>query len=225
MSNIDKIIKSRHSVRKYLDKDIEDKKIKKINEFLDEINEESRLNIQLVKDPSVFDLFLTHYGNCNAKYFFALIGRKSKDLEMKIGYYGEKIVLKMQEFGLNTCWMTGTYSKRNISIELNKNERLIGVIALGYGVNDGVQSPSKSFSQVSLTHDNIPLWYIKGIEYALMAPSGLNRQPFKFELIDEDTVKVHPGTSFLGTNKIDAGIAKYHFELGALSEGKKVIFK
>ncbi len=225
MSNIEKIIKSRHSVRKYLDKDIEDKKIKKIEEFLKEINEESKLNIKLVKDPSVFDLFLTHYGYCNAKYFFALIGRKSKDLEMKIGYYGEKIVLKMQEMGLNTCWMTGTYSKRNLSISINKNDRLIGVIALGYGENNGMPSPSKSFSEVSLTHDNIPLWYIKGIEYALLAPSGLNKQPFKFELIDEDTVKIHPGNSFFGTNKIDAGIAKYHFELGADSVGKKVIFK
>lgn len=33
----------------------------------------------------------------------------NKDDQEKAGYYGEKIVLKCQELGLNTCWVAITH--------------------------------------------------------------------------------------------------------------------
>ena len=36
----------------------------------------------------------------------------------KLGYYGEKIVLKAQEMGLNTCWVAGTFNKKYVKAEI-----------------------------------------------------------------------------------------------------------
>ena len=46
--DIEELIKSRHSVRKYLSKSIEDEKVKELRTLIDEINKENELNIQLV---------------------------------------------------------------------------------------------------------------------------------------------------------------------------------
>lgn len=44
----------------------------------------------------------------------------------------------------------------------------------------------------------------------------MNQQKFKFTLIDKNTVKATAGTAFY--SKIDLGIAKFHFEIGAGEE-------
>lgn len=90
------------------------------------------------------------------------------------------------------------------------------MISIGYGVNQGSTHPIKSFEDVSITKEKVPAWYQKGIEYALLAPTTLNQQKFQFELIRENKVKAVSGSGFF--TKVDLGIAKYHFELGAGTE-------
>ena len=212
--NIEKIIKERHSVRKYLDKPIEKEKVDKLNKLIDKINKENELNIQLVlNERSTFDKFFLNYGKVNAFNYLALIGKDRKDLETVLGYYGEMIVLEAQDLGLNTCWVSGTYSKREVIADIKDGERLVCIIAIGYGENQGIKRKSKSFKEVSYSID-VPDWYKKGIEYALLAPTAVNQQKFKFELIDNNKVRLTPGIG-LSNIKIDLGIVKYHFELGA----------
>ncbi len=214
MNNIDDLIKKRHSVRKYQDKEIEQKKVEELNKLIDNINKENNLHLQLVlNDSSPFDKFILHYGKLDAKNYLAMIGPSDKKLDEKIGYYGEKIVLKATELGLNTCWVSGTFSKRNVKAKIDNNEKLPCIIAIGYGTSNGVERGSKTFSDVSLSKST-PEWYKKGIEYALLAPTAMNEQKFKFELINDSTVRATPGTG-IGNTKLDLGIAKYHFELGA----------
>ena len=212
--DIEKIIKERHSVRKYLDKPIEKEKVDKLNKLIDKINKENELNIQLVlNERSTFDKFFLNYGKVNAFNYLALIGKDRKDLETVLGYYGEMIVLEAQDLGLNTCWVSGTYSKREVIANIKEDERLVCIIAIGYGENQGIKRKSKSFKEVSYSMD-VPDWYKKGIEYALLAPTAVNQQKFKFELIDNNKVRLTPGIG-LSNIKIDLGIVKYHFELGA----------
>ena len=214
MNHIEKIIKERHSVRNYLDKEIEQEKIDKLNKKIKEINEKEKLNIQLIiNDKEVFDKFILHYGRLkNCKNYIALIGKKDKLLKEKIGYFGEQIVLLAAELGLNTCWVAGTYKKSSVKAKINKDEKLICIIAIGYGTTNGTDRKSKTIEEVSLSKE-YPDWYKKGIEYALLAPTALNEQKFKFKYIDESTIKVIPGKGPM--TKIDLGIVKYHFELGA----------
>lgn len=56
-------IKERHSVRTYLDKEVEDFKVSQLKQLADECNLQSGLNIQIVtNNPDAFDNFLAHYG-------------------------------------------------------------------------------------------------------------------------------------------------------------------
>lgn len=215
MNDIEKIIKSRHSVRNFTSKLIEGKALNELKNEIENVNSESELNIQLVlEEEKAFGK--THYGNFeNCKNYIVVIGNKDdKDLDEKSGYYGERIVLKAQELGLNTCWVALTYKKSEVPIKLKDNEKIVIVIAIGYGVTKGVSHKIKKFDDVSKTKESsAPSWYIKGIEYALLAPTAINQQKFIFELKNDNEViakaKLGP------CSKIDLGIVKYHFELGA----------
>ncbi len=217
MSNIEKIINERHSVRSYLDKKIEKEKVDILTKLIDEINTKEDLNIQLIlNDGETFDKFILHYGRLkNCKNYIALIGKKDKLLDEKVGYYGQHLVLKAQELGLNTCWVAGTYKKSSVKATINKNEKLVCLIALGYGETNGVERRSKTIEDVSISKE-YPDWYKKGVELALKAPTAINEQKFKFEYISGNKVKVIPGKGPM-TN-IDLGIVKYHFEIGSNKE-------
>ena len=221
MEDIYKIIKSRHSVRKYTDQKIEGEVKEKLNKIIQECNIESNLNIQLVlNEPNSFNTLMAHYGNFeNVKNYIVMIGKKSKDLEEKCGYYGEKIVLKAQELGLNTCWVGLTYGKNKVPCTLDKDEKIVITICIGYGLYQGISHDIKTFDEVSKTKESIPDWYKKGVEYALLAPTALNQQKFKIELVNQNIVKITAGKGFF--TKVDLGIVKYHFELGARKENFK----
>lgn len=94
-------MQERHSVRAYLDKPIASDVCEQLNTAIEECNRDGDLHIQLiVNEPKAFDGFMAHYGKFSGvKNYVALIGRKCNNLEEKIGYYGEKIVLVAQTFG------------------------------------------------------------------------------------------------------------------------------
>lgn len=211
---IKEAIMQRHSVRAYLDKPIEDELKEKLLSLMNECNKVYGLNIQFVTDePNAFDTFLAHYGKFSGvKNYFALIGKKSDDLEEKVGYCGEKLALLAQTLGLNTCWVALTYKKVKDAYVVNKDEKLISLLAVGYGKTQGVAHKSKDISEVSVV-ENAPDWFINGVKAALLAPTALNLQKFVFTLIDNNKVsaKAKRGTY----SKIDLGIVKYHFEIGA----------
>ena len=49
-----------------------------------------------------------------------------------------------------------------------------------------------------------------GVKTALLAPTAMNQQKFKF-ILNDNTVKVKPGLGFY--TKLDLGIVKFHFEI------------
>lgn len=58
----------------------------------------------------------------------------------------------------------------------------------------------------------MPDWFKAGVEAALLAPTAMNQQKFTLEL-NGNKVSAKPGMGFY--TKVDLGIVKYHFELGA----------
>ena len=137
-------MKERHSVRSYEEKSIEAGTVEKLRSFIKECNKESGLHMQLVLDePHAFEGFMAHYGKFSGvRNYIALIGRKGNDLEEKCGYYGEKVVLYAQTLGLNTCWVGLTYSKVKSALQIDPEEKLCLVIAIGYGQTQGVSHNS-----------------------------------------------------------------------------------
>lgn len=206
---------ARHSVRSFKDRAIEGKVRQDLIDYIRKCSEESKLHLELVLDePTAFDSFMAHYGKfSNVKNYIVLAGKKDTDLEEKCGYYGEKIVLFAQTLGLNTCWVALTYNKGKAAAQLQPGEKLCLVIAIGYGETDGHPHKSKSKEQVMRTDTILPEWFLKGIDAALLAPTAVNQQKFVFTLKDKNTVTAKAGIGFY--SKIDLGIAKCHFELGA----------
>lgn len=208
------IIKQRHSVRQYLDKRIEDNIRNIIDQEIKDINEESGLNVQIFYDePKCFNSIMAHYGKfSNGTNYIAIVGNK-KD-EEKAGYFGERLVLKCQELGLNSCWVALTHGKCKAII--NKGEKLLIIIALGYGLNQGVEHKSKAISELSKV-DKEEEWFNRGMEAVCLAPTAMNQQKFLFEL-KEGIVTAKALRGFY--SKIDLGIVKYHFEVVSEHEVK-----
>lgn len=207
------LIRSRHSVRQYQDKIIPADIREQLNGYASELNREGGLNIQLIYDePDCFNTRMAHYGKFeNTNNYIAVVGKRSAGLEERCGYYGEKLVLKAQELGLNTCWVALTHGKSKAII--GSGEKEVIIIALGYGKTQGVNRRSKTVADVSNISAGSPEWFKRGVEAALLAPTAINQQKFKF-ILDGSTVYAKPGR--LGTNlKTDLGIVKCHFELGA----------
>lgn len=213
------LMKSRHSVRKYLNIEIEKEKREVLDNLAKEINNDSGLNIKIVyDDPSCFKSVFSkvaRFQNCS-NYIVMAGSKKLEKLHEKVGYYGEKLALKAQEIGLNTCWVGLTHGK--IKAKLEKDEEVVIVIALGYGAEEGSVHKSKSIHDVTDLNE-LPDWYKAGLEAALLAPTAINQQKFKFEYKD-DTVYLIPlkGHYVL----VDAGIVKYHFDIVS---GKEAIIK
>lgn len=206
-----KAMQERHSVRSYLDRPIDGEACRQLREVIDECNQTAGLHIQLILDePKAFDCFLAHYGKFSGvKNYVALIGKKNE--EEKIGYYGEKIALVAQSLGLNTCWVALSYKKIERAFTLGEGEKIYCVLAFGYGATQGAARKSKSIEQVS-DANNPPEWFTNGVKAALLAPTAMNQQKFTFSY-EDGKVGAKAGLGFY--SKIDLGIAKYHFELGA----------
>ena len=215
MYEYEKEIKERHSVRSYLKKPIDGKTAEDLRAFIRDINLESGLHIQLIeKDSETFTKNLLHYGWLkNAENYFALVGKNAPDLEEKAGYYGEKCVLQAQKLGLNTCWIAGTYSKKHVKAEIGDDESLVCVISAGYGENPGKERPSKTPEAVSNNIAGAPEWFLRGVKCALLAPTAINQQKFKFTFIPPETVELSAQKGPFSL--IDKGIVKLHFELAA----------
>ena len=200
------IMRNRHSVRQYKNQAIEQSKRAELNSLIEEVNKESGMSIQVFYDePKCFNSFMAHYGKfVNVQNYIAIVGNKNE--QEKAGYYGEKIVLKCQEMGLNTCWVAMTHGKSQAKIK--KGQKQLIIISLGYGENQGVTHKSKSLGELG-NADKDTDWFRKGMEAVSLAPTAMNQQKFSFELKNGVVTAKALGGFY---TKIDLGIAKYHFE-------------
>lgn len=209
------LIKSRHSVRKYQDKTIEQEKKDILNEYI-----KSKLNcgdtkiVACFDEPRAFENPDVHYGwFVNAKNYFVLIGKKDNiEQEQILGFEGEKLVLKCQEMGLNTCWVALTFDREKVPVVLNQDEVVYCVITVGYGFKNGKERPSKTAEEVVCCDTkNAPDWFNLAVESCLLAPTARNLQRFK---IVEKLGEYYVEESEVGFySKIDLGIVRCHFEL------------
>ena len=207
------LMKQRHSVRQYEDRAIEPEKRAVLDALAAGINREAGLHIQLFYDePKCFDSMMAHYGKfTGVKNYIALVGPKSASLDESLGYYGEQLVLRAQELGLNTCWVAMTHGKSKS--EIRKGEKQVCLISLGYGATSGVAHKNKALSAVCKDPDGMPEWFVRGVNAALLAPTAMNQQKFFFTLTPDGKVTATCGKGFY--TKLDLGIVKYHFEIGS----------
>ena len=182
---IQEAIEARHSVRAYKEQPLTEDVVKVLEEQITILNREGKLHMQLIlNEPKAFQGTMAKYGKFrNANNYIVMAGKKAEDLDERVGYYGEHLVLLAQTLGLNTCWVGLSYSKVPGTYVLDAS------------------------------------WFRKGVEAALLAPTAVNQQKFSFEYVGvkdgRHQVSAKKGFSMIGYTKMDLGIAKYHFEIGA----------
>ncbi|MCI6151573.1 nitroreductase family protein [Fusobacterium perfoetens] len=232
--NLTSEILRRTSRRKFVDEEITVEEEVKIVEILDEINNEERgLNFKVIVNDGdeIFD-GLASYGlirGCNS--YIALIGdSKEKKIAEKIGFYGEYLVLKLVQMGFGTCWVGATYDHKEIKedVSLDYGEKIYCLIAFGKINSDTKigfeklvsligkkrKSIQEIFPNIKKVKKESQKWIMKGLELVRKAPSARNKQPWIFDIIENDTITISAKENF-GYEKIDMGIAMLHFQQGA----------
>ncbi len=225
-------IEARHSVRAYKALPLAEDEARRLEEEIAEVNQTGNLHIQLIRnEPKAFQGTLAKYGKFrNANNYLVMAGKRADDLDERIGYYGEHLVLLAQTLGLNTCWVGLSYRKIPDTYVLEEGEVVKAYISVGYGETQGTGHKIKTVEQVSRSavrtpgpaknaSDATPSWFRKGVEAALLAPTAVNQQKFSFEYLGMNNgrhqVRAKKGFSMIGYTQMDLGIAKYHFEVGA----------
>lgn len=215
-------IEARHSVRAYRDEPLAAEAVAALKEKVAAVNREGGLHVQLIQDePRAFRGTLAKYGKFSGvRNYLVMAGRRGGGLDGRVGYYGEQLVLLAQQLGLNTCWVGLSYSKVPGTYVLEEGEKIACYIALGYGETQGCARKSKTPEQVSNVGDGTPDWFRKGVEAALLAPTAVNQQKFRFEHVaatdgGRDKVVARRTFSMVGYTQMDLGIARCHFEIGA----------
>ncbi len=152
----------------------------------------------------------------------------------EVGYVGEAAVLEATALGLGTCWVGGLFDPATARalVDPAPGERVFAVSPVGYPTREkGLQERLMSAVARSRTRKppetvapgvgGWPPWAARGVEAARLAPSALNRQPWRFELSAEAVVlRVDsPRDTYRIPKRLDCGIAMLHFELGARSAG------
>ena len=218
---IQEAIEARHSDRAYKEQPLSEEVARRLEEEIAVVNQKGNLHVQLIRnEPKAFQGTMAKYGKFrNANNYLVMAGKKAEDLDERVGYYGEHLVLLAQTLGLNTCWVGLSYSKVLGTYVLEEGEKIACYIAIGYGETQGVGHKIKTVGQVSNASDATPSWFRKGVEAALLAPTAVNQQKFSFEYVGvkdgHHQVRAKKGFSMIGYTKMDLGIAKYHFEIGA----------
>lgn len=217
MMKMEDAMRKRHTVRKYTDKKLSDSFIDVLNERIEMNNQRHHLSMKLiVKDGNALPLLVRLFISKGVRNYVILAGDQAKDLPERIGYAGSDIMLFAQTLGLNTWWISGTYSWYHVRKKV-KDKEIYGILVIGYGLNDGVghRSDKTPLEVSSYQTGDAPQWFKAGVEAALLAPTAFNKQKFKITG-NLNNVKIeYDGGSFSG---MDKGIIKYHFELGAGKE-------
>ena len=214
-------IEARHSVRAYKSQPLADDVVKVLEEQIAQVNHVAGLHVQLIlNEPKAFLGPFAKYGKFRGvSNYLVMAGKKADDLDERVGYFGEHLVLLAQTLGLNTCWVGLSYTKIPGTYVLEDGEKIACYIAIGYGETQGVSHKIKSVEQVSNSQVISPAWFKKGVQAALLAPTAVNQQKFSFEYVGLENghhmVRAKKGFSLIGYTQMDLGIAKYHFEIGA----------
>lgn len=213
-------IDARHSVRRYISRPLEREVVDCLRAKIDECNSKGNLHIQLVlNEKKGFSGMLAYGSFSGVENYIVMAGRRADDLDERVGYYGEQIVLLAQQLGLGTCWAGLSYRKVKGAYALDSEEKVACMISLGYPDDAGRKHKCKSVEDVSNAGVSTPEWFEQGVRAALKAPTAVNQQKFYIEYAGvkdgRHCVRARRLFSMVGYTSMDLGIVKLHFEIGA----------
>jgi hypothetical protein len=233
-------INTRKSRRRFLDRKPEPDILDPLARLCDSFRPFPEVRMVLV-DKKVDDVFtgiVGSYGRIGeAPLYAAFIGDiRSRRVQEATGYTGEGFILEATALGLATCWVAGFFDPRKVSrdISLKPHEKPLAVTPVGFGahalsmtekVMGGLIASHKRKALSALVEGRIEEpWMQEALEAARLAPSAVNRQPWRFR-ISEGGIDIRqdiPGRKDRISRRLDCGIAMLHLELGARKAGAEI---
>jgi hypothetical protein len=219
-------INVRSSRRTYLETPIAKDKEKKLTDMINLVNEQGNLCMKLIQnEPTAFGKLSKSYGMFKGvKNYILLIGKTEPNVKEKLGYYGEKLVLLATQLELGTCWVGGTFDRSIGATYIQAGETFCGVITIGHVETDkswkekliskATHRKTKAISEMMKAEGEVPEWFLEGMKAVQKAPSAVNAQPVIFTY-QKGAVSAYVASEKYGHEKVDLGIAKLHFEIGA----------
>lgn len=214
---LEEAMRSRHTVRRYTSRPLPGDVVEQLEARIRQNNRERDLAMSLVTENAeafgpVLRLFLAK----GVRNYVILAGRDRPGLGEAVGYGGADVMLFAQTLGLNTWWVGGTFRRKGVEKNAAPEaETILGLIAVGYGADQGVPHKSKKPEEIAAYEGEAPAWFARGVEALLLAPTALNKQPFAVRGEGRRVSITAGGGAFSGVN---LGIGKYHFALGAGAE-------
>ena len=229
-------IYTRRSRRSYKPNPIDSQLLNNINGFCEHFSPFTNTRAVLVSQQ-VDKAFRGIIGPSGAPAFIAFVGNVSDNhVQEKIGYVGEAVVLEATSLELSTCWVGGFLRKDIIEelVDADSSEEVFGLTPIGYAkertsVKESIMTGfgwthrRKLLSKLisGLPEKDWPGWTRGVLEAARLAPSAMNRQPWKFHIgMDSITISTNEtGHDFNLSKRLDCGIAMLHLEVAALAQG------
>jgi len=199
---------------------------------------QARAELTTQSPDEIFKGIIGHYGKIKgAPALIAFIGNMDDPhIQEKVGYLGEGIILEATAKDLATCWVGGFFRPKVAAsiVGTGENERVLAVTPVGYAIEDfspqenimtgfGRSHRRKRLAELVTGLEQVewPHWMKSALEAATLAPSAINRQPWRFYVEpDSITVSVYVSRLDFGISKrLDCGIAMLHIEVAALDCG------
>ena len=241
-------IAARRSRRRYSDRKVVPAALAELEAFCARFRLAGDVRVVLAEGAGdvftgLMDRFGGAYGRVEgAPWTAAFVGPAGSETEA--GYVGEAFVLEATRLGLGTCWVAGMFDHATASrlASLRPGEKVIAVTPVGHPLerkalvermmSTAVRSAARRQvediapglvrgvwqSGGGSSAGSWPAWAVSAVEAARQAPSGANRQPWRFR-VDGGALVLASAERAYWTAPIDFGIAMLHAELGALHEG------
>ena len=246
-TSVIELIKKRRSRRSFINKDFDGTQTEKIHAILQSYTEGpfgNRVRFRLIEKKVAKEnnkVRLGTYGFIKgARYFIAGQVRNHEHVNEDYGYLLETIILHLTALDLGTCWLGGTFSRRDFSEILNTGSDTIipAVTPVGFPavkapiheniIRWGAKADSRkkweelfftdSFAN-PLTKEDAGIYAVP-LEMLRLAPSASNKQPWRiiktadaFHFYLERTAGYNRIGKGIDLQNIDMGIAMSHFEL------------
>ena len=243
------IVKGRKSVRTYDGRLLTEESRAQMEEIIASAANPYDIPIEYrFLDPAQYDLKSPVLSG--AALYLAAKVKRVPHFEEAFGYSLEYIVLKAWELGIGTVWIGGTMNRANFekAMELAPDEVMPCITPVGYPaakrslretmMRKGVRADWRmDLSQIAFEGaEGTPLSAEKlslladPLEMVRWAPSAVNKQPWRM-IADGNRVHFYekPDKGFVNDatgdlQRVDVGIAMYHFVYGMEKAGKATVF-
>ena len=175
----------------------------------------------------------------NVPAFIGGTSNNSFESIVDFGYVLEYIILELTKFDFDTCWLGGTFNRKDYKRDLQKDEIIPAITPVGHrgdkrslvdkAIRTGAESANRlpiseifcyynEEKEMVLEPDN-PI--LSSLSLVRRGPSASNKQPWRIR-VDKDKVHFYikrtpnyPGVSLgYDIQALDIGIALCHYEVG-----------